>query len=61
MTRTVRHCENCGVEIDPIEKLPGDFIVCGSRECARAETQVYRERDADARERAEADNYDAYR
>lgn len=61
MPRTVSHCENCGAEIPPTERYPGDFIVCGSRECARAETEVYREREADIRERAESDNLDRYR
>jgi hypothetical protein len=61
MSRTIHNCEFCGDEIPPTVKYYGDVIVCGRRECRLYETSVYRERDADARERADADNYDAYR
>jgi len=61
MSRIVSHCEYCGDEIPAVRAYHGDVIVCGKRECARYETEVYRERQTEARERAEADNYDLYR
>lgn len=57
----VSHCEYCGEDIPEVQKYPGDVVVCGKRECTQYEREVYRERDADARERAEADDYNAYR
>jgi hypothetical protein len=36
MARKIRHCENCGADLDgPVDKYPGDFITCGKRECER--------------------------
>lgn len=62
MARKVSHCEYCGDDLGrEVEKDRDDVIVCGKRECCRYEQDVYRERDADARERAEADDYGAYR
>lgn len=58
----VSHCEYCGEDLGrEVERWAGEIVVCGKPECTRYERDVYREREADARERAEADDYSAYR
>lgn len=55
------HCFNCGEDLGEGIHWPGDVECCGSAECARAESDYHRERDAEARESAEQDNYERYR
>ena len=55
------HCFNCGEDLGEGVYWPGDMESCGNAECSRAVQDAYRERDAEAREAAEQDNYERYR
>lgn len=54
--RTIEHCENCGAYLGrPVEKLYGDFIVCGERECSRAEQDFHAQQREEAHEQLDRD------
>lgn len=52
----VHNCEYCGADLGgPVEKWHGDFIVCGERECQRAERDFHAERRDEAHEQLDRD------
>lgn len=56
MARKVTQCEYCGDDLGhEVEKWPGDFIVCGKRECVRAERDHYAGQREEAHEQLDRD------
>lgn len=54
-------CDNCGLSLGEGLKMPWDFNSCGASECIKAERDYYRDREIEAREEAERDNYERYK
>jgi hypothetical protein len=61
MAKRIQYCFNCGEDLGIFELWPGDLPTCGKRECEREARYAREAEDAEARERAAYDNYDAYR
>ena len=61
MAPKMQHCFNCGEECGVFDNHWRDLVTCGKRECEREARYQYQCEEADARERAESDNYDRYR
>ena len=61
MAEKMQYCFNCGVELGIYETHSDYFNTCGSKECERAAREAYAEQEAEATERARADQYDHYR
>lgn len=59
--KRMQHCFWCGEQLGVYDSYPGDIEHCHNSECARQAQYAMREREADAREQAERDNYDRYR
>lgn len=56
MGRKISQCEYCGDDLGyEADKMPGEFIVCGKRECAREERDFYAQQREEAHEQLDRD------
>ena len=55
------YCDYCGEELGEGERWPGEYMSCGKKECEREIRYMYQSDEAEARERAEMDDYSRYR
>jgi len=56
-----QHCFNCGEPVGLFDVFGDRYITCGSRECEKEARYQIQSDYADARARAEDDDYGAYR
>ncbi len=61
MAKRMQHCFWCGEKLGVYETWPGDVDHCHKQECSRQARYALQEQDADARDRADQDNYERYR
>jgi hypothetical protein len=62
MTIKMRYCCNCGTELGVIASANYDrFDTCGKQECDREARYQAQAEEAEARERAEQDEFSRYR
>lgn len=58
--KRMQYCHACGKELGVYDKPHYDLDDCGEKECARETREAYRQRDDEARDAAEQDNYSRY-
>lgn len=62
MANKIHHCFNCGEETEDYDEMPNGSKLwcCGRSECAKELRLTASEIEAEARDRAEQDNYRQY-